>query len=70
MTHPTQLTLLLGRVIRTPDPDDETGSYYVELTPMQAKWMGDAEPKVPTCPGCVLFGCCALHDYPKQEKAT
>ncbi len=66
----TQLALLLGRPLRMPADDD--GSYDNEatvyeqidvyLSPRQATWIGLDAPTVPQCPGCVLFGCCALHD--------
>lgn len=65
-----QLDLLFGRVLRL--PPDEDGSYDVErvelvpvtvdLSPAQSAWMGVESPKVASCPGCILFGCCAIHD--------
>lgn len=73
----TQLALLLGRPLRMPADDD--GSYDDEavtfttvdvyLSPRQAQWMGVTDPRVPQCPGCVLFGCCALHDQKDENPA-
>lgn len=33
----------------------------IELSAKQAKWMGAKPPFDPSCPGCVLFGCCVPH---------
>ena len=65
-----QLDLLFGRVLRL--PPDHDASFDAErvtfqpvtvfLSPAQATWMGVETPKVTTCPGCILFGCCAIHD--------
>lgn len=70
----TQLALLLGRPLRM--SADEDGNYDDEatvyeqvdvyLSPRQATWMG-GDPAVPQCPGCVLFGCCAVHDSDDDE---
>ena len=43
-----------GAITRIPE--------LVELTPNQARWMGVEVPSRPGCPGCVLFGTCAMHD--------
>lgn len=66
----TQLDLLFGRVLRL--PADADGSFdaefvdlvpvVVDLSPAQSTWMGLDEPARPGCPGCLLFGRCALHD--------
>lgn len=64
------LDLLFGRVLRLPADTDasydeelvEFVPVTVDLSPAQARWMGVDPPKVATCPGCVLFGCCAAHD--------
>ena len=65
----SQLPLLLGRPLRMPADDD--GSYDDEvdvyLSPRQATWIGLDAPTVPQCPGCVLFGCCAVHDSDDDE---
>lgn len=55
-----QIDLLFGRTLHLPDDGD--GAEVVDLSPAQSTWMGDAPPRVASCPGCVLFGCCALHE--------
>lgn len=65
-----QLDLAYGRTLTL--PTDEDGSYddqaielravVVDLSPEQSRWMGVDPPRVAGCPGCLLFGCCALHD--------
>jgi len=74
----SQLALLLGRPLRMPADDD--GSYDHEavtfttvdvyLSPKQATWIGLDAPAHPECPGCVLFGCCALHDQKDENPAN
>ena len=66
----TQLGLLFGRTLRLPADDDGTYDHErvelravtVDLSPAQSTWMGLNEPARPGCPGCLLFGRCALHD--------
>ncbi|MEY5061313.1 MAG: hypothetical protein RIS45_1234 [Planctomycetota bacterium] len=40
----------------------------VELSDLQATWIGLEPAADPNCDGCVLFGLCALHDYPNREE--
>lgn len=40
----------------------------VDLSPAQSRWMGRDAPAHPGCPGCLLFGCCALHDSNEPRK--
>lgn len=66
----SQLALLFGRVVHLPaDHDGSFDDEVIEFTPVtitlsarQSEWMTGGVPRVPDCPGCVLFGCCALHD--------
>lgn len=48
-----------------------------DLSPQQAAWIDplraslEAHPaRVPTCPGCALFGLCALHDTTPNPEPT
>ncbi len=55
------LPLPWGRALWLPDADDETGSHWADLSRAQAVWIGIRTPERMDCPGCILFGACALH---------
>lgn len=61
MAIPMQLELRLGRVLTLPPDNIDPEIVVVELSPAQALWFGRDEPRVPSCPGCVLFGECCKH---------